>query len=64
MKRGKNLLCWNQKGTNKKHRDNFDNILPNAYVHPKFRKPTAPPTKAFRDKSKYTRKKKHKHKDE
>ena len=41
----------------KEYYDNFDRIFPNAYMG--FRKPIAPPTKAFRDKSKYTRKKKH-----
>ena len=41
----------------KEYYDNFDGIFPKAYK--RFRKPTAPPTKAFRDKSKYNRKKKY-----
>ena len=56
---GINYMTPEHKATNDNHRQNFDRIFPNAYVYLKFRKPIAPPTKAFRDKSKYNRKKKY-----
>jgi len=37
-----NMMTPEHKATNDSHRQNFDRIFPNAYVHPKFRKPIAP----------------------
>ena len=60
----KNMMNSNHKATNGKHRYNFDRIFPieksESETYKRFRKPTAPPTKAFKDKSKYHRKVKHK----
>ena len=46
-----NMMCSGHKGTNKPYRDNYDAV---------FRKPTAKPTIWHKDKSKYSRKVKHK----
>jgi len=51
FKMSENMMCSNHKANSKEYLDNYDAV---------FRKPTAKPTIWHKDKSKYSRKVKHK----